>query len=99
MIEKYSIQLKGIRTGYSYGKQPIPDTELLFNILASGVVEQHLTLGLSKTLVPMFELHFAFMYALSNSVQGANPLEAPNQQQIELTMKQLELELGLSISL
>jgi long-chain fatty acid transport protein len=87
------------RAGYSYGKQPIPDTELLFNILAPGVVEQHATLGFSKTLIPTLQIHFAFMYAFSNSIQGANPLEAPNQQQIELTMKQLELELGLSISL
>jgi long-chain fatty acid transport protein len=87
------------RGGYSYGKQPIPETELLFNILAPGVVQQHVTLGVSKTLIPTLQIHFAFMYALSNSVQGANPLEAPNQQQIELTMKQMELELGLSISL
>ena len=32
------------RAGYSYGEQPIPDSEVIFNILAPGIVEHHLTL-------------------------------------------------------
>ena len=36
--------------GYSYGKQPIPESEVMFNILAPAVVEHHITLGLSKTI-------------------------------------------------
>lgn len=87
-----------LRAGYSYGEQPIPDSEVLFNMLAPGVVEQHVTFGVSKTLIPLLDIHFAFMYAFSNSVQGANPLEAPGQQQIELTMKQIEAEVGVSFS-
>ena len=36
------------RTGYSYGKQPIPSSEVLFNILAPGVMESHLAFGIVK---------------------------------------------------
>ncbi len=34
------------------------------------------------------------MYAPSKSVRGANPLEVPGAQQIELTMHEWELEFG-----
>lgn len=88
-----------LRAGYSKGDQPIPDSEVMFNILAPGVIEQHATFGLSKTLLPTLQLHFAFMYAFSNTVTGANPLEAPNQQQIELKMNQIDAEVGVSVSL
>ena len=33
------------RFGFSYGEQPIPSSEVLFNILAPGVMETHLTAG------------------------------------------------------
>lgn len=103
-IVKVGAQLKpmpglALRAGYSQGKQPIPDSEVMFNILAPGVIEQHATFGFSKALMPMLQLNFAFMYAFSNTVSGANPLEAPNQQKIELKMNQIEAELGLSFSL
>jgi long-chain fatty acid transport protein len=81
------------RAGYSYGEQPIPETEVLFNILAPGVMEQHLTFGFSKLLGSQ-EISFAVMRALSNKVLGANPLEYPGQQMIDLEMNQWEFEIG-----
>jgi long-chain fatty acid transport protein len=79
------------RFGYSQGDQPIPDDEVLFNILAPGVMEQHFTTGFTKMLGGG-ELNFAFMYAPSNSVSGGNPLDPA--QEIELEMDQFELSLG-----
>ena len=38
------------------------------------------------------------MYAFENSVKGANPLEAPNQQTIEIGMKQFQVEVGYAFS-
>jgi long-chain fatty acid transport protein len=81
------------RAGYSYGEQPVPPSEVLFNILAPGVIEQHLTFGFSKAFGTQ-EISFAVMRAFSNSVRGANPLEAPNQQTIDLEMDQWEFEIG-----
>ena len=77
------------RAGYSTGKQPIPDTEVLFNILAPAVIQQHYTAGVSHG-----PLNVSFMYAPSHSVTGANPLEAPGQQSIKLSMHEFETELN-----
>lgn len=85
-----------LRAGYSNGKQPIPSSEVLFNILAPGVIEQHATFGFTKTLANQNEISFALMHGFSKSVSGANPLEAPGQQTIELKMNQWEFEIGYS---
>jgi long-chain fatty acid transport protein len=85
--------------GYSYGKQPIPESEVMFNILAPAVVEHHITLGLSKTINKSHELMIAFMYAPQGSVVGPNPLEVPNQQTIELNMSQFQIDIGYGFSI
>ncbi len=79
------------RFGYSQGDQPIPDDEVLFNILAPGVMEEHFTFGFTK-LLGGGELSFAAMVAPSNSVTGTKPFDT--QQEIELEMDQIELSLG-----
>jgi long-chain fatty acid transport protein len=78
------------RLGYSYGKQPIRDSEVLFNILAPGVMEHHVTFGFTRELGTNNELNFAAMYAPTKKVSGENPL-APGQE-IELKMQQFEIE-------
>jgi len=81
------------RAGYSYGEQPIPGSEVLFNILAPGVIEQHVTAGFSKAFGTQ-EISFAVMRGLDNTVSGPNPLDAPNQQTIDLQMDQWQFELS-----
>ncbi|MFQ5584454.1 MAG: OmpP1/FadL family transporter, partial [Calditrichia bacterium] len=66
-----------VRGGYSYAEQPIPDSEVMFNILAPGVIQHHITLGLSQVLSPKVTLNIALMHALSHTVTGPNPFEAP----------------------
>ncbi len=84
------------RAGYSQGNQPIPDSEVLFNILAPGVIEQHATFGLTKTLANNNEISLSVMHGFSKSISGPNPLEMPGQQTIELKMNQWEFEVGYS---
>jgi long-chain fatty acid transport protein len=84
------------RGGYSYGGQPIPESEVMFNILAPGVVEQHLTFGISKDVGMDKEISFVITRAFSNSVSGPNPLEVPGQQMIELEMDQWEFGIGFA---
>ncbi|HSN68260.1 MAG TPA: outer membrane protein transport protein, partial [Thermoanaerobaculia bacterium] len=69
-----------VRAGYSTANQPIPESEVLFNILAPGVVEDHVTAGFSRALPGGNAFHFSLMHALRNSVSGPNPLEVPGQQ-------------------
>ncbi|MBK8596442.1 MAG: outer membrane protein transport protein [Holophagales bacterium] len=85
-----------LRAGYAHCNNPVPESEVLFNILAPGVIENHATIGVSTLLSPKSKIHFALMRAFSSSVEGANPLEAPGQQKIKLTMDQWEAELGFS---
>jgi long-chain fatty acid transport protein len=87
------------RAGYSYGSQPIPPSEVLFNILAPGVQEQHLTLGFSKLIKDSQEISLAIMRSFSNAVKGANPLEVPGLQSIELKMDQWDFELSWSFGI
>lgn len=82
------------RAGVSYSEQPIPSSEVLFNILAPGVQELHLTTGFSRTLGKDDELSFAFMYSPSNSVKGPNLLSP--RQNIELEMYQLSFQIAWS---
>jgi long-chain fatty acid transport protein len=84
------------RAGYSYGKQPIPKSEMMFNILAPGVIEQHLTFGFSKALPNKHEINFAAMFGFAKEISGPNPMEIPNQQTIKLKMSQMEFEVGYS---
>lgn len=85
------------RAGYSRTDQPIPESEVLFNILAPGVIEDHFTVGFSKTLVRTpGRFNMAVMYAPSQTVTGANPMEIPGGQQISLTMNEWEVEVGYS---
>jgi len=81
------------RAGYSQGDQPIPDSEVLFNILAPGVIEKHVTFGLTKQMGKNDELSFAAMHALNNDVSGVNTFGAPAQT-VKLEMKQYEFELS-----
>ena len=84
------------RVGFSTLDQPIPESEVLFNILAPGVVEDHFTGGFSKDMGNNSALDVAFMYAPNTKVSGPNPLEAPGAQEIELEMKQFALSVNWS---
>lgn len=77
------------RVGYSRGKQPIPSSEVLFNILAPGVMEQHVTAGFTRRLGDNSEWSFAAMYAPEKEISGPNPLDPA--QTITLRMDQWEL--------
>lgn len=95
------------RGGFSHGKQPIASSEVLFNILAPGVIENQISLGLSRKLGSSGEqIHFSFCYGLPKTVKGSNPMDfdkdqamlgnmVPNQT-IELEMSQLEFQVAFS---
>jgi long-chain fatty acid transport protein len=74
------------RVGYARGRQPIPESEVLFNILAPGVIEQHITLGFTTAIGDHNDFNFAVTRSPQKSVMGVNPL-SPNQT-IELKMDQ-----------
>lgn len=106
-VEYSGIDTWTLRAGYSHCDQPVQKSEVMFNILAPGVMQDHITLGCSKVLSEKGNaLHFAFVYAPQNSVKGYNPMDfdaeqamlgkmVPNQT-IEIKMSQIELEIAYS---
>ena len=78
--------------GYSYGEQPIQSADVLFNILAPGVMEQHFTIGLTRQQANGGVLNFGFMYAPEKSVSGPNFFDP--FQTITIEMNQFEFEVS-----
>jgi long-chain fatty acid transport protein len=61
-----------LRAGYNHSTQPIRRGETLFNTLAPGVVQDHVTLGATWVLENKSEISLAYMHAFENSVKGSN---------------------------
>jgi long-chain fatty acid transport protein len=74
-----------LRAGFSTTKQPIPSTETQFNVLAPGVIEDHLTLGATWTLANKHELTVGYMHAFEKKVVG-----------VPFTIKMYQDSLGIS---
>jgi long-chain fatty acid transport protein len=81
------------RVGYSHADQPIPESEVFFNILAPAVVEDHITAGWTLRVGDNQEFNIAGLYVPSNSVKGDNPMDG-GQTQIEIEMTQWEVQAG-----
>jgi long-chain fatty acid transport protein len=63
-----------LRAGYVTLDQPIPASQTFFNILAPGVVEDHLTLGLTVETSKTSELSFMYMHAFEKKVNGSGSI-------------------------
>ena len=82
-----------LRFGYSHLDQPVDDDQVLVNILAPAIVEDHVTVGATiKTGVG--EINLEAMHALHNSVKGHNAFD-PTQ---EVRLKMNQYEMGISWS-
>jgi long-chain fatty acid transport protein len=63
-----------LMAGYSYGRQPVPQDQTLFNILAPGVINRHYTAGAELGLGGGYELSLYYMRAPENRVYGQNSI-------------------------
>jgi len=59
-----------LRAGYGHTDNPIQPQDVTPNIIAPGVVQDHLTLGFTYAFGKQHELTAAYMHAFSNSVTG-----------------------------
>lgn len=84
-----------LRTGYNHSTQPIRKSEALFNILAPGVVQDHLTLGTTWVLPNKSELSFAYMHAFENKVKGSGSIP-PSFGGGEASLKMYQDSLGVA---
>lgn len=68
-----------LRAGFNNGRQPIQQADALINILVPGVIENHLTLGLTWAVSKTGELTIGYMHGFRKDVNapGAIPAAAP----------------------
>jgi long-chain fatty acid transport protein len=59
-----------LRAGYNHGDNPIQSRDVTFNILAPGVIEDHITLGMTYAVSKDSEITASYMHGFSNSVSG-----------------------------
>jgi long-chain fatty acid transport protein len=63
-----------LRAGYSHSGQPIPSDQTFFNILAPGVISDHVSAGATWRLTSRGELSLAYTYAVKQTVRGSNSI-------------------------
>lgn len=84
-----------VRAGYSNSENPVTSSEVLFNILAPGVIEHHITGGASYRFSDGGTAFLgAGFFAPSSDISGPNP-QSPGQN-IELEMHQFEVSFGMA---
>lgn len=59
-----------VRAGWNYGEAPIPEDQVMFNIISPATVEHHLTLGATYRLGKGKELTWTYMHAFEKEIDG-----------------------------
>ncbi len=83
------------RAGWNHGGSPIKSEDVTFNVLAPAVVEDHLSLGMTKKLDANSEITVDYIRTLGNSVSGELP--APfggGTATLEMSQNFLEVQYG-----
>jgi long-chain fatty acid transport protein len=61
-----------LRAGYNHSQNPISSRDVTFNMLAPGVVQDHITLGFTYNVRSDVEVTMAYMHAAKKSVSGSS---------------------------
>lgn len=95
-VEYKLSQKMTLRAGYSFADSPLDGSapgEATFNIIAPGVIENHVTMGFTYTLASGDEVTVAYMHGLENEVSGTNPFFGGTD-----TTKMFQNSLGIQYS-
>ena len=65
-----------LRAGYNYTDDPINSANVTFNIIAPGVIQNHITLGFSYNMPDKSSITVAYMHGFDNSVSGSSLFNA-----------------------
>lgn len=65
-----------LRAGYSYNDQPVQNDQTFLNILAPGVVQEHLSVGATWKIDDQQKVSLAYTHALEETVKGQNSIPA-----------------------
>ena len=86
-----------LRAGYNQSTNPVKAENITFNILAPGVITQHVTVGGTYALSKDSELTWAYMYAPKNTVTGPSMYNGmmPGASGITETVRMSQQSLGV----
>ncbi len=85
-----------LRAGYNYNSQPIQSRDVMFNVLAPGLVQSQFTGGLAYKLSAKWDLEFAAMYAPRvNVVGGELPGFGNPAHIIDTSLQEFEATVGI----
>ena len=62
-----------LRIGYNFNNQPIPNNQVLFNVLAPGVITQQASIGATYYIGKQYEISGFYARGFSQTVTGAIP--------------------------
>lgn len=79
------------RAGFAYNNQPIPASQVLFNVLAPGVIQRDVTAGFTTRVARRQNVSVAAMYGLPQAVYGNAPA-AFGGAPIKIDMHEYQLE-------
>lgn len=79
------------RVGFAYNTQPIPSSQVLLNVLAPGVIQRHVTAGVTFHTARRQDFTVAAMYGLPQSVYGNAPA-AFGGAPIKISLHEYQLE-------
>ncbi|MFK5947584.1 MAG: outer membrane protein transport protein [Methylococcales bacterium] len=88
------------RAGINYGKSPIPDDQVLFNMIAPATPELAVTLGMRYVMSDTYILDFNFMHAFENTIKGPTafgPGGVVEGSNASIAMSQTSIGAGLAI--
>ena len=90
------------RAGVNYGKSPIPEDQVLFNMIAPATPELAVTFGMRWNLSETYVFDFNFMHAFQNTIKGptvfpSNGASVVSGTNAAISMKQTSLGAGLAI--
>jgi len=74
-----------LRSGYSHNKQPISGRDVSFNVVAPGVVTDHLSFGFSYKMDKASELTMSYTHAFEKSVTGASIAQPGSTETIRMS--------------
>jgi long-chain fatty acid transport protein len=63
-----------VRAGFSVNRQPVPSSQTFFNVLAPGVVENHLALGATWSIDSRNEVSFDYVHGFKKTVNGSGSI-------------------------
>jgi long-chain fatty acid transport protein len=92
-VEWRAIENLTLRAGYAHNTDPIRLADVLLNVLAPGVVTDHISAGASYALNKNSSLDFAAVYAPENSVTGSDP-RVSSGSTIKIHLSEFEATLG-----